>query len=424
MSADAPVACTGCRRATLTTPPENDPAPMFELLPTAPDDPILGLMARFRQDTRSERIDLGVGVFRDADGHTPILDCVRAAERMRLDEENTKTYQGMGGDPEFNTAMAALALSDHVALRDERVFTAQTPGGTGALRMGADLIRRSRADATVWLPDSTWANHAAVFTAAGVPIKTFPYYDRDHQALRADALLATLDTVPAGDVVLLHACCHNPSGVDLPAAIWPEVAIRAERRGFMPFIDMAYQGFAEDIDADAYGPRLLAQSLPEMLLATSCSKNFGLYRERTGALMLLGANAAQAASAGSVLLSGIRNVYSMPPAHGAAIVARILNRPSLRAQWLDELTQMRARIAAMRAAAVEHLAKAGAARDFSFITRQRGMFSFLGLTPEQVARLRDEFAVYMVDTSRINIAGLAPRNIEHFAQSVARVLHD
>ncbi|MCC6560092.1 MAG: aspartate/tyrosine/aromatic aminotransferase [Xanthomonadales bacterium] len=395
---------------------------MFETLQTAPDDPILGLMARFRADSRAERIDLGVGVFRDADGHTPILDCVRAAEQMRLAEETTKTYQGMAGDAEFNAAVASLALGDHAALRDHRVFTAQTPGGTAALRVAADLLKRSRPDATLWLPDSTWANHGAVFRAAGLAMREFPYYDAANQTLRGDAMLAALAEVPANDVVVLHACCHNPSGVDVPAELWPAIADLAQKRGFLPFIDMAYQGFGEGLDADAQGPRLLAAQLPELLLATSCSKNFGLYRERTGAISLVAANPTQAAAAGSVLLTGVRNIYSMPPAHGAAIVARILTRPALRTQWLQELTAMRERIAAMRSGAVAALAAAGAERDFGFIARQHGMFSFLGLTPAQITRLRDEFAVYMLDSSRINIAGLAPRNLDHFAHAVASVL--
>ncbi len=395
---------------------------MFEHLQTAPDDPILGLMARFRADARAERIDLGVGVFRDADGHTPILDCVRAAEQMRLAEETTKTYQGMAGDAEFNAAVESLALGDHAVLRDRRVFTAQTPGGTAALRVAADLLKRSRPDATLWLPDSTWANHAAVFRAAGLAMREFPYYDAANQTLRGDAMLAALAEVPANDVVVLHACCHNPSGVDVPAELWPAIADLAQKRGFLPFIDMAYQGFGEGLDADAQGPRLLAAQLPELLLATSCSKNFGLYRERTGAISLVAANPTQAAAAGSVLLTGVRNIYSMPPAHGAAIVARILTRPALRTQWLQELTAMRERIAAMRSGAVAALAAAGANRDFGFIARQHGMFSFLGLTPAQITRLRDEFAVYMLDSSRINIAGLAPRNLDHFAHAVASVL--
>ena len=397
---------------------------MFEHLQTAPDDPILGLMARFRADSRAERIDLGVGVFRDADGHTPILDCVRAAEQMRLAEETTKTYQGMAGDAEFNAAIESLALGDHAVLRDRRVFTAQTPGGTAALRVAADLLKRSRPDATLWLPDSTWANHAAVFRAAGLAMREFPYYDAAKQTLRGDAMLAALAEVPANDVVVLHACCHNPSGVDVPAELWPAIAELALRRGFLPFIDMAYQGFGEGLDADAHGPRLLAERLPELLLATSCSKNFGLYRERTGAISLLAANPTQAAAAGSVLLTGVRNIYSMPPAHGAALVARILTRPALRTQWLQELASMRERITAMRTGAVAQLAAAGANRDFGFIARQRGMFSFLGLTPAQITRLRDEFAVYMLDSSRINIAGLAPRNLDHFAHAVASVLRD
>jgi len=395
---------------------------MFSHLQAGPDDPILGLMARFRKDPRAGKIDLGVGVYRDQAGHTPILDCVHEAERLRLAEEDSKSYQGMAGDPVFTAAIEALALAEHPVRRDQRVFTAQTPGGTGALRVAAELIRHSRPDACLWLPDVSWANHPSVFQAAGLRLRDYPYYDAPTQSLRTDAMLASLAQVPAGDVVLLHACCHNPSGVDIPAGLWPEIAALAQRQGFVPLLDMAYQGFAEDLDRDAVGVRTLAAAVPEMLLCTSCSKNFGLYRERIGALSLIGDCASSAAAAGSVMLGRIRNIYSMPPAHGAAIVARILTRPTLTAQWQDELTAMRERIQRMRALAVSRLAATGLKRDFSFIERQRGLFSFLGIDAAQVERLRNEFAIYLLGNSRMNIAGLSDGNVEHFANSLATVL--
>lgn len=397
---------------------------MFSHLQAAPDDPILGLMAQFQQDPRAGKIDLGVGVYRDDTGRTPILDCVREAERLRLAEEDSKSYQGMAGDPAFTAAIEALALADHPVRRDRRVFTAQTPGGTCALRVAAELIRFSRPDACLWLPDSTWGNHTSVFQAAGLRLREYPYYDPPTQSLRADALLATLAQVPAGDVVLLHACCHNPSGVDIPDGLWPEIAALAQRQGFVPLLDMAYQGFAEDLDRDAVGVRTLAVAVPELLLCTSCSKNFGLYRERIGALSLIAESTSAAVAAGSVMLGLIRNLYSMPPAHGAAIVARILSRPTLTAQWQGELAAMRERIRRMRALAVSQLAATGVQRDFGFIQRQRGMFSFLGISRGQIDRLRSEFAIYLIGSSRINIAGLSEGNIEHFANAVAAVLRE
>lgn len=397
---------------------------MFSHLQAAPDDPILGLMAQFRNDPRAGKIDLGVGVYRDEAGRTPILDCVREAERLRLAEEDSKSYQGMAGDPAFTAAIEALALGEHPARRDGRVFTAQTPGGTGALRVAAELIRFSRPDACVWLPDASWGNHPSVFRAAGLRLREYPYYDPQTQSLRAEALLAALAQVPSGDVVLLHACCHNPSGVDIPAGLWPQIAALAQRQGFVPLLDMAYQGFAEDLDRDAVGVRTLAAAVPELLLCTSCSKTFGLYRERVGALSLVAGTASAAAAAGSVMLGQIRNFYSMPPAHGAAIVARILSRPMLTAQWQGELAAMRERIGRMRALAVAQLAATGLQRDFGFIQRQSGLFSFLGIRPEQIDRLRSEFAIYLLGSSRMNVAGLSEANIGYFADSLATVLRE
>lgn len=393
----------------------------FELSP-APADPILGLMAAFRSDTRAHKIDLGVGVYKDEAGHTPVLACVKRAEARRTEREDSKTYIGMAGDPGFTAALEKLALGDVPALAEGRVATAHTPGGTGALRVAAELIKRARPDATVWVSDPTWGNHPSVFKAAGLKVREYPYYDAATQSLRADAMLAAVAEVPAGDVLLLHACCHNPSGVDLEPQHWEAVAQLAERQGFLCFVDMAYQGFSSDLDSDALGPRLLARRLPELLLATSCSKNFGLYRERIGAVSVIGHSAAQTQATFSQLLSAIRNVYSMPPAHGAILVREILDDAELRAQWLQELADMRGRINHYRGLLVERLAAAGVPRDFSFIARQRGMFSFLGISPEQVERLKTEHAIYMVGSSRMNIAGLSASNIGHFAQALKAVL--
>ncbi len=393
----------------------------FELQP-APADPILGLMAAFRADPRPHKIDLGVGVYKDEAGHTPVLACVKRAEARRTEREDSKTYIGMAGDPGFNAALEKLALGDVPALAEGRVATAHTPGGTGALRVAAELIKRARPEATVWVSDPTWGNHPSVFKAAGLKVREYPYYDPATQSLRGEAMLAALAEVPAGDVVLLHACCHNPSGVDLEAQHWQAVAELAETQGFLCFVDMAYQGFSTELDADAFGPRLLAQRLPELLLATSCSKNFGLYRERIGAVSVIGHSAQQTQATFSQLLSAIRNVYSMPPAHGAILVREILEDAELRAQWVDELAAMRGRINHYRSAMVQALRDAGVARDFSFIERQRGMFSFLGISAEQVERLKTEHAIYMVGSSRMNIAGLSAANIGHFAAALKAVL--
>lgn len=395
---------------------------MFSHLEAAPSDPILGLMAAYHADPRPQKIDLGIGVYKDESGHTPILESVKRAEAQRLERETSKSYLGMAGDPEFNDHIDALNFGDHVVRNAGRVFTAHTPGGTGALRVAAELIRRARPEATVWMSDPTWGNHPSVFKGAGLAVRDYPYFDAATSSLRADALLETLAQVPAGDVVLLHASCHNPSGVDIPAELWPQIAALASKQGWLPLVDMAYQGFANGLEADALAPRLLAADLPEILLCSSCSKNFGLYRERIGAVSIVAADSASARASGSVMLSLIRNIYSMPPAHGAAIVARILEQPDLSALWQQELAAMRSRINSMRVSAVEHIRATGVDRDFGFIAQQRGMFSFLGIDKAQIRRLREEFAVYLIDSSRINIAGLNPGNLGHFASSLATVL--
>lgn len=395
---------------------------MFSHLEAAPSDPILGLMASYHADPRPQKIDLGIGVYKDESGHTPILEAVKRAEAQRLERETSKSYLGMAGDPAFNGHIDALNFGEHVARNEGRVFTAHTPGGTGALRVAAELIRRARPEATVWMSDPTWGNHPSVFRGAGLAVRDYPYYDPATSSLRAEAMLDALAQVPAGDVVLLHASCHNPSGVDIPAELWPQIAALASKQGWLPLVDMAYQGFANGLEADALAPRLLAADLPEILLCSSCSKNFGLYRERIGAVSIVAADSASARASGSVMLSLIRNIYSMPPAHGAAIVACILEQPDLTALWQQELAAMRARINGMREAAVEHIRGTGIDRDFGFIARQRGMFSFLGINKAQIQRLREEFAIYLIDSSRINIAGLNAGNLDHFANSLATVL--
>ena len=396
---------------------------MFEQLQQLPPDPILGLMAIYREDPRPQKIDLGVGVYQDEQGQTPVMAAVREAEARLYAAETTKTYQGVAGDPVFNDLMRELVFgADHAALGESRLRGLQTPGGCGALRIAAEVIRRARAEATVWVGSPTWANHMPLIGGAGVRIAEYPYYDGARRAIDFDAMMSALSRVGAGDVVLLHGCCHNPTGADLDQAQWQAVAELAAKNGFVPFIDTAYQGLAQGIDEDAFGTRLICAAVPEAIVAVSCSKNFGLYRERTGGVYLLGASAAAAQALMSQAMAAARQIYSMPPAHGAGIVSTILGDAALRDAWLSELAQVRGRIVAMRDLLARRLEGNAAAIDFGFIPRQKGMFSFLGITPEQVRRLREEFAVYMVESTRINLAGINSRNIDHLAKSLHTVL--
>jgi aspartate aminotransferase len=396
---------------------------MFSELKQRPADPILGLSVKFKADSNPSKIDLGAGIYKDEAGNTPVLACVKAAEQHRVDTETSKTYINSAGSALFNERITALSLgSEHRVVRENRIRTVSTPGGTGALRIAGELINTTKPGATIWVSNPTWANHAGVFTAAGLQVKTYPYYDYDNKCLDFDGMMAALKEVPADDAVLLHACCHNPSGMDLDRQQWQQVAELARDVGFFPVIDMAYQGFGEGLEEDAWGLRLVADTVEEMILCSSCSKNFGLYRERIGACSVIGKSAAAADIINSVLLPTVRVNYSMPPAHGAAIVETVLGSEELTAQWHGELAQMRDRINGMRQLLVGKLVEHGVTRDFSFITAQNGMFSFLGISPEQVQRLQDEFAIYIVGSSRISIAAIAPDNVDYLAQSIAEVL--
>ena len=396
---------------------------MFERLTQLPPDSILGLMALYREDSNPDKIDLGVGVYRDEHGNTPILDCVKQAEQRRLTTETTKSYIGPAGDPGFNRCVRELLFGpDHAALAADRVRTVQTPGGCGALRVAAELIKRASPDATVWVSDPTWANHGPLLGDADLKIETYPYYDPVSHGLRFDAMIDTLNAVPAGDVVLLHGCCHNPTGVDLKQEQWQTVASLAGERGFIPFIDIAYQGLGEGIEEDAYAARMVTDAVGQSIVASSYSKNFGLYRERTGALSIVLASAAEADITLSQMLNVVRGIYSMPPAHGGAIVNTILSDDALKEQWVDELTLMRDRINGLRNVLATTLTQKVAGKDFGFIREQRGLFSFLGITPEQIARLRKEYSIYIVDSSRINVAGVSPTNIEYLTDAIAAVL--
>jgi aspartate aminotransferase len=396
---------------------------MLERLERLPTDPILGLMGLFRADTDPRKVDLGVGVYRDDHGETPVLSCVRDAEQAVLGRQVTKSYVAPVGNAGFNQAMARLVLGDgHPALAADRVRSIQAPGGCGALRLGAELFRSAEPDTVVHVSTPTWANHVPLLSGCGLKLERYPYYDPTTGGVSFEAMVSTLNRLPARSTVLLHASCHNPTGADLSQPQWRELLELFKRRSLLPFIDIAYQGLGTGLAEDAFGIRLFCQELPEVAVAVSCSKNFGLYRERTGCLHVI----SESPTAGDAILSHLvriaRSLYSMPPDHGAAIVHEILGNPAFREQWIDELAAMRKRIAGLRQDLVRQLARSCPQRDFGFIAEQRGMFSFLGVDTRQVRALREQHHVYMTDDSRINIAGLRPDNLEYFAQAVAGVL--
>ncbi|WP_306522368.1 amino acid aminotransferase [Rheinheimera sp.] len=395
---------------------------MFSHLQPVATDPILGLMAAYKEDPNPLKVDLGVGVYKDEQGHTAVLDCVKKAEKLRLDHEDSKTYIGMAGDLSFNAHIEKLAFGPHKVLLEGRTTTAHTPGGTGALRVAAEFIKKANPDATIWVTSPTWANHISMFQAAGLKVKEYAYYDYDTKGLKEEQMFADLSQVPAGDVVLVHACCHNPSGMDLNFAQWQRFAALAKEKGFTPLVDMAYQGFGLGLDEDTKGLRHLANEVEELILCTSCSKNFGLYRERIGAVSVVASDKKTTDIARSNLLAVVRSIYSMPPAHGAIIVSHILDSQELTALWHQELATMRNRINDYRQLIIDKLAAEGVKQDFSFITKQHGMFSFLGINKEQIDRLRSEYSIYMVGSSRVSIAGLNHSNIDYFAKAVAAVL--
>ncbi len=396
---------------------------MLERLERTPTDPILGLMAAFRADPDSRKIDLGVGVYRDEQGETPIVAAVRRSEQTVLARQVTKSYVAAAGNAGFNRAMEHLVLGEeHPALVGDRVRSIQAPGGCGALRLGAELIRIASPESVVHVSTPTWANHTPLLSGSGLRLESYPYYDPANGGVQFERMLGYIERLPARAVVLLHASCHNPTGADLGEAQWRTLLEVCRRRSLLPFIDMAYQGLGRGLTEDAFAPRLFCAELPEALVAVSCSKNFGLYRERTGCLHVTLDSPRAADAALSQLVRVARSLYSMPPDHGAALVLEILGDTALRAQWQAEVAGMRKRITGLRQALVSALARSCPSRDFSFIAGQRGLFSFLGVNTAQVHALRDRHHIYMTDDSRINIAGLRTGNLEYFAQSVASVL--
>jgi len=393
---------------------------LFESLQLLPPDAIIGLIAEYKNDPREPKVDLGIGVYRDAAGETPVLDVVKEAERRILESQASKTYIGSAGSAAFNEAMRDLTFADSVA--GDRVAMLQTPGGSGSLRVAAGVILRARKDATVWVSGPTWANHVPLLGGAGLELKTYAYYDDERKSLDLDAMLDALHDIPKGDVILLHASCHNPTGIDPDEAQWREIADVIVERELLPFIDIAYQGFSSGLDSDVFIARELAGRVPEMIVCTSCSKNFGLYRDRVGALFIVTADSKTHDIAQSQANNLVRTMYSMPPDHGAAVVETILHDEKLRARWVEELGEMRERLHDMRQLLDDALRAEAPEHDFSHVVRARGMFCFLGISTEQVRRLKKDHAVYMVDSSRINIAGITAGNVGHIARSVAAVL--
>lgn len=396
---------------------------MFEKIVAAPADPILGLTEEFKNDTRAEKINLGVGIYKDESGNTPVLATVKKAEAILLEKETTKSYLSIPGTAEYGLAVQELLFGkDAAIITDKRAQTAQAPGGTGALRVAAEFIKRQLGDVTVWISNPTWANHFGVFGAAGLQTEQYAYYNADTKSMDFDALLSSLAHAKAGDVVLLHGCCHNPTGIDPDADQWLALAKFCAEKNLLPMFDFAYQGFAKGVEEDAAGLRIFTEHNSELLIASSFSKNFGLYNERVGAFTLVAKTAEVASTSFSQVKSIARVIYSNPPAHGAAIVTEILNNAELRAEWEQEVADMRDRIQEMRTLFVQTLKDLGVDADFSFIERQNGMFSFSGLNKDQVTRLKEEFAIYIVGSGRISVAGMTKDNMQPLCNGIAAVL--
>lgn len=396
---------------------------MFETIEQAPPDAILGLNEAFQTDDREGKINLTAGVYKDETGATPILDCVKRGEQQLMADEGTKSYLGIDGLKSYRDYVPQLLFGEgHEIIESNRFATLQTPGGTGALRVAADLINAKLPQASIWVSKPTWANHNSVFSRAGLEVKSYAYLHSNGTSMDADAFLESLAQIPAGDAVCLHACCHNPTGVDPTPEQWEQVAKIVSERDLLPLIDCAYQGFGVGLEEDVQSIRILAQTGREMLICSSYSKNFGLYGERVGAMTLVAGDAEVAKRVLSQAKACIRANYSNPPKHGAAIVAQVLSSPELRKQWEEELAEMRSRIRKMRERFVELLASKAPDHDFSHIAKQNGMFSFSGLTPVQVDQLRNDFGIYIVGSGRINVAGITSANIEKLTSSIAAVL--
>ena len=392
---------------------------MFETLKEQPADKILMLMQAYKEDPRETKIDLGVGVYKDTSGNTPIMRAIKAAEAKLLETETTKAYTGLAGDPGFSDAMVNLVLGD--ALPRDTVAAAATPGGTGAVRQGFDMIRSANPQARVFVSDPTWPNHLSILKHMGIEMVPYRYFDDETRGVAFDAMLEDIGKAKKGDVVLLHGCCHNPTGANLNMSQWKEVVASLQKTGATPMIDIAYQGFGDGLDADAAATRLVASSVPECLIAASCSKNFGIYRERTGLLMAVSQDASARKLNQGTLNYLNRQNYSFPPDHGARLVTMILSDDSLRADWMAELEEMRTLMLSLREQLASELQRLSGSDRFGFIAQHRGMFSRLGTTPEMVEKLRADHGIYMVGDSRLNIAGLNKNTVPILAKAIVDV---
>ncbi|NBO20815.1 MAG: aspartate/tyrosine/aromatic aminotransferase [Rhodobacteraceae bacterium] len=391
---------------------------MFDRLQNQPQDKILQLIAMFREDSRATKVDLGVGVYKDANGLTPVMRAVKSAERALWETETTKTYTALAGEPAYNAALSKMILADAVSA--DRVASVATPGGTGAIRQALELIRMANPQAKVWLSNPTWPNHPSIIKYLGMGMAEYRYFDAATRGVDFDGLMADLGGVPAGDVVLLHGCCHNPTGANLTPAQWDAVIALLQARGAIPFVDLAYQGFGDGLEVDAAATRKIAASFPEVLIAASCSKNFGIYRERTGILIGIGDAAGKGVLQGNLNYLNRQN-FSFPPDHGARLVTMILSDDALRADWMAELEEVRLNMLTLRQSLADELRRTTNTDRFDFVADHRGMFSRLGLTEDQVIRLREDHAIYMVGDSRINIAGLNARTVPLLAAAIAAV---
>ncbi|MEL7106046.1 MAG: amino acid aminotransferase [Pseudomonadota bacterium] len=391
---------------------------MFDRLTDQPPDKIIALGQAYRADPRETKIDLGVGVYKNADGVTPIMRAVKSAGTQLLASETTKSYTGMLGDPVYREALGDLILGP--GAHSDRRATAATPGGTGAVRQGLELVMLARPDATVWVSDPTWPNHVSILKHLGITTRTYHYFDPATGETDFDAMMADLADIGPGDVILLHGCCHNPTGANLTGENWAALTAHLNKTGALPFVDIAYQGFGDGLEQDAQGLRHLVGEVPEVIIAASCSKNFGIYRERAGMLLALGDVAGRDRLQANLFYLNRQN-YSFPPDHGARLVQMILTDPALRKDWADELEAVRLGMLDLRQSLADELRQRTNSDRFDFIARHRGMFSRVGLGPDQVARLRDEFGIYMVADSRMNIAGLNTKTVPILAAAIAKV---
>ncbi|MDE1263670.1 amino acid aminotransferase [Vibrio aestuarianus] len=392
---------------------------MFSHLPTPTLDPILSLSVAYRNDPRAEKVDLGIGVYRNSQGETPIMRSIAKAQDIVVATQTTKAYVGLAGCEEFNQSMVNLLLSGTSAM--DRVAAIQTPGASGALRMLGDLMRIAQPETTIWITDPSYVNHKPVMEAAGLKVRYYAYFSRDTKQVDTARMLEDLAQAGPKDVVLLHGCCHNPTGADIDFAAWQEITKLAQKNGFIPFVDIAYQGFGDGLEEDAQGLRYMADNVEEMLITTSCSKNFGLYRERTGAAIVVGKNTQDVANAKGKLLTLARSTYTMPPDHGAALVKTILQNQELTAIWKQELSEMQQRLLNLRKTLCNQLRNQHNTSQFDFIESHKGMFTVLGFTADQMTQLREQYGIYGVGDGRINIAGLSEKHIPYVAEAIVNI---